>query len=417
MRLKTATRCYGWTAVAVLLLEGCGDAFVLTTRLRSNLSFERKQQYALSTELPIIYLHQGKTIEQGYIRRSSTVFSSLIDSDSDKKETSTESSDEDFVFIAPTSLYLGDPNDQRYSASDWLQNIKSLPRSTILRAIQGPVVTVMFWSFCVSIVHGLLRRFGRKAWADSMCISSKPHSFLVSALGLLLVFRTNSAYQRFAEGRKIWENILSISRNISRLGSLYEKDLGGERRHRIFRLLGAFPYLLHRHIIPGEGCLNPSEYKNIKDTSFALKLNESVDWKEKQDYYSDTASSGSGNIVSYLVFLMKKTIQRGAKKPPGVVNGSSDVNNAQPSDGDEECSSCIVDKRSLPWCLLPPSALRKCTGSVNRPLWVCDRLSQELTNVPYSDNFTSRERLAFLSHVDKLSQCIGACERIHQTAV
>jgi predicted membrane chloride channel (bestrophin family) len=31
-----------------------------------------------------------------------------------------------------------------------------------------------------------------------MCMSSKPHSFLVSALGLLLVFRTNSAYQRFA---------------------------------------------------------------------------------------------------------------------------------------------------------------------------------------------------------------------------
>ena len=151
-----------------------------------------------------------------------------------------DDNDEDYVFITPTDMYTGDPNDQRYSAADWWANVKSLPRSTILRAIQGPVVTVMVWSLLVSIIHGLLRRFAPSV-QSMMCISSKPHNFLVSALGLLLVFRTNSAYQRFAEGRKIWENILSLSRNISRLACLYEEDLGQERKIRVFRLLGAFP--------------------------------------------------------------------------------------------------------------------------------------------------------------------------------
>ena len=155
-------------------------------------------------------------------------------------DTISDDNDEDYVFITPTDMYTGDPNDHRYSASDWWANVKSLPRSTILRAIQGPVITVMVWSFLVSIIHGLLRRFAPSA-QHAMCISSKPHSFLVSALGLLLVFRTNSAYQRFAEGRSIWENILSLSRNISRLACLYEKDLGNERKIRVFRLLGAFP--------------------------------------------------------------------------------------------------------------------------------------------------------------------------------
>jgi len=78
---------------------------------------------------------------------------------------------------------------------------------------------------------------------------------------------------------------------------------------------------------------------------------------------------------------------------------------------------CWVDRRSLPWALLPDSALIKCADSSNRPLWVCDRLSHELTSVEYTLNFTSRERLSFLQQIDKLSQCIGECERIHQTAV
>jgi predicted membrane chloride channel (bestrophin family) len=37
--------------------------------------------------------------------------------------------------------------------------------------------------------------------------------------------------------------------------------------------------------------------------------------------------------------------------------------------------------------------------------------------VPDGPGFTNRERLALLSHVDKLSHCIGGTERIHQTVV
>jgi hypothetical protein len=40
-----------------------------------------------------------------------------------------------------------------------------------------------------------------------------------------------------------------------------------------------------------------------------------------------------------------------------------------------------------------------------------------MMDIPYSPNFTSRERLTLLGSVDKLSNAIGECERIHQTAV
>ena len=78
---------------------------------------------------------------------------------------------------------------------------------------------------------------------------------------------------------------------------------------------------------------------------------------------------------------------------------------------------CWIDRRSLPWCLLPDAALLKCANAANRPLWVCDRLSHELAGVAYTSNFSSLERIQFLGQFDKLSQCIGECERIHQTTV
>jgi hypothetical protein len=76
-----------------------------------------------------------------------------------------------------------------------------------------------------------------------------------------------------------------------------------------------------------------------------------------------------------------------------------------------------VDKRTLPWRLLPANALEPCARAQNRPLWVCDRMAQELRNIPDGPNFTARERLALISKVEKLSRSIGACERIHQTVV
>jgi hypothetical protein len=79
---------------------------------------------------------------------------------------------------------------------------------------------------------------------------------------------------------------------------------------------------------------------------------------------------------------------------------------------------CVVDRRDLPWSLLEPgSTLRKVACSQNRPLWVCDRLGKEIMDVTYTPNYTSRERLSLLSAVDKLTDAIGQCERIHQTAV
>ena len=147
--------------------------------------------------------------------------------------------------------------------------------------------------------------------------------------------------------------------------SVYEREVGPRRKQRIQRLLADFPYLLHHHIQPR--CLDHSKCEALKGTPYEL-------------------------------------LQHEPSKKKSFLKSSS-------------ARECWVDKRSLPWCLLPDSVLHKCSQSHNRPLWVAGRLSLEFPKIKYNDNFTSRERLELLMAANRLSECIGNCERIHQTAV
>ena len=149
--------------------------------------------------------------------------------------------------------------------------------------------------------------------------------------------------------------------------SVYEREVGTKRKQRIQRLLAAFPYLLHHHIQPR--CLDHSQCEDLKDTPNALLLNE--------------------------------------PRPINIRHEKSK----------KSARECWVDKRSLPWCLLPDTVLNKVAQSHNRPLWVVDRLGLEFTDITYTNNWTSRERLDLLKSASKLSECIGHCERLHQTAV
>jgi hypothetical protein len=86
----------------------------------------------------------------------------------------------------------------RHSSGDWLYNLRTIPHSSVLNEIRNPVLILAGWATSIAILHrGLMQSPNHVIWASNMCIPPAAHSFLVSSLGLLLVFRTNSAYQRF----------------------------------------------------------------------------------------------------------------------------------------------------------------------------------------------------------------------------
>ena len=223
-------------------------------------------------------------------------------------------------------------SDPRYAASAWLDVLRQTPQSRVLRSIQGPLLAVLWWSLAWSFLLHHVPIF------HHIRFPALPHAACISMVSLLLVFRTNSAYQKFNEGRLIWERVLSVSRNLTRLIQLYP-EFSVARRQRLHQLLAAFPYLLHQHVM---------------------------------------------------------TVQDKALLDQGTNTNS----------------------KSMPWCLFPNQAtVDRCVAAKNRPLWICDRLGQEINAVQYTDNYTNRERSKFLSLVGLLSQSVGECERIHLTNV
>jgi ion channel-forming bestrophin family protein len=92
-------------------------------------------------------------------------------------------------------------------------------------------------------------------------------------LGLLLVFRTNTAYDRFWEGRKFWGNLINNVRNLARLMwvAIDEKDPQDiiEKKSAL-RLLVAFAVALKLHLRQEpvnselEPLMSPSQYEKLK---------------------------------------------------------------------------------------------------------------------------------------------------------
>ena len=82
----------------------------------------------------------------------------------------------------------------RYGSNDWILCLSSLPTSRILKKVQFFVLFTTIWSASIVI---LKQRFTLMfPILKSLSISTIPHSLASTALGLLLVFRTNASYDR-----------------------------------------------------------------------------------------------------------------------------------------------------------------------------------------------------------------------------
>lgn len=239
----------------------------------------------------------------------------------------------------------GLPRGDRYSSRDWFHNTVTLPNSGILKAIRSPVLAVTSWATFLSVLHQRFLATGNLQAAAHMKIPAAPHSLMMSALGLLLVFRTNSAYQRFNEGRVIWERIVNIARDLSRMIVLYDKEIGPDRRRRIQRLLVAFPYLLRHRIRPNLVMRRLDDQQFKRDPVNSILL------------YQDTGTHDNDPDAAFVA--QTEETEGGSRR--------------------KKRTLYWVDKRTLPWRLLPgEEALEKCARAQNRPLWVCDRMAKEI---------------------------------------
>lgn len=87
----------------------------------------------------------------------------------------------------------------------WLRCMSTTPSSVILRAVSKTVLFLATWT---AVVSHFIPKF---ATMQSLKDQSLPLSLCGNAIGLLLVFRTNQAYNRLEEARDLMEKVIHLS--------------------------------------------------------------------------------------------------------------------------------------------------------------------------------------------------------------
>ena len=102
-----------------------------------------------------------------------------------------------------------------YNPRHWSDHLFDI-RGTMAREILLRVSVCVAWTAILTLAY----EFGGDA-LRGFRVPATTHVFLGSALALLLVFRTNSSYERFWEGRKLWGGIVNESRNLVRTSAAF----------------------------------------------------------------------------------------------------------------------------------------------------------------------------------------------------
>ncbi|MBW4683956.1 MAG: hypothetical protein KME40_02410 [Komarekiella atlantica HA4396-MV6] len=144
----------------------------------------------------------------------------------------------------------------------WLQTTLQL-KGSVTRAIYKHVIWCGAFGFLISILHHF------RLPVSQPILGSVIPSIV---LGLLLVFRTNTAYERFWEGRKCWGSIVNNVRNLARQIWVSVDEISLEdRKNKItaLNLLVAFAVTTKLHL---RGETVTSELEELMPSSMYVKL-------------------------------------------------------------------------------------------------------------------------------------------------
>ncbi len=126
-------------------------------------------------------------------------------------------------------------------SKDWLHCLSTWPQSYVLRRIANPLASIVVWSSLVAAWYAVFNPVAKP-------LGTGMHTLVGGALSLLLVFRTNTAYNRFWDGRSIFGSVAAAARDVVEFAGLYRREIGVQRADRISLLLKAFPIALQLHL-------------------------------------------------------------------------------------------------------------------------------------------------------------------------
>jgi putative membrane protein len=132
-----------------------------------------------------------------------------------------------------------------YNTKDWFTFIFRFHKADTVRTLFPLIIAISIYSGIIVWLEVYYWKLSATSYVRNVPLM---HGLLGFVISMLLVFRTNTAYDRWWEGRKLWGSLVNTSRNFA-MKLEVTLPIGDTERRSFFRkIIPAYAYALHNHL-------------------------------------------------------------------------------------------------------------------------------------------------------------------------
>lgn len=181
-----------------------------------------------------------------------------------------------------------------YNPKEWFSFIFRFHKGDTIRKLLPLMIGIAAYSAGIAWLETSYWKLSETSHVKNLTVV---HALLGFVISMLLVFRTNTAYDRWWEGRRLWGALVNNSRNLAIKVAVMIKDKNDKELFR--KLIPAFAYVLNKHLKDEEvshelfdnAVLRPDHYKH-KPNQVAKAI-----LKHASDLYTQGKITGDQLIV------------------------------------------------------------------------------------------------------------------------
>ncbi|MBO9562339.1 MAG: bestrophin family protein [Niastella sp.] len=162
-----------------------------------------------------------------------------------------------------------------YNPKDWFTFIFRFHKADTLRSLVPLILGISVYSTVIAVLEMEVFQLSQNNHLKNVSMMNTLLSFVIS---MLLVFRTNTAYDRWWEGRKLWGALVNNSRNLAlKMNAILDPTDEGNRAF-FRRVIPMYASVLARHL--GEEstrlALDDKEHPELGDLDHAKHVPNQV---------------------------------------------------------------------------------------------------------------------------------------------
>ncbi len=181
-----------------------------------------------------------------------------------------------------------------YNTKEWFTFIFRFHKADTFRTLFPIMLAIGFYAALIGYAEVELWKVAENSYIKNITIM---HGMLGFVISLLLVFRTNTAYDRWWEGRRLWGNLVNNSRNLAIKLSVI---LQVEKDKSFFRkMIPNYAAVLHAHLNNNETSKQLFDDVDLEIDHYKHKPNQVAKkmFAKINEAYNDKKLSGDQLII------------------------------------------------------------------------------------------------------------------------